>query len=380
MRVLGYELNKLMNWKIIGLVVMISTIFYQLFLSFHIEHFPNGRPNLDRYNIAGEMITEYGYEMDEHEYTEFQQTYHEEVEKANLYLQSNEAFVEAEITTYEQFDNIDRDNQELTALRNKVMFEEGVDVFWELQAREGMMNQYEGRTDLSPNNMPIANENQQNRVKEVISKDEREAILPTEVVDNYNVLISQLAILIVLSVMIVVSRIHIIDQKNNMRMLQYTTHKGRYLFKKKTAASFLAALLITTIHLVVFFFMYLGNNVSVFFESSLHSFLHHNFYWMDFRFLDYILATVVAVFLLSFITAAIAAFISRVASRYITLIGAHVPVAVILVLLISEYLISYFMSINYPMYLTVTTYAFLIAIGISLLISRWKKEKKVDIV
>ncbi|SFQ40147.1 hypothetical protein [Salibacterium halotolerans] len=372
MKLLGYEMKKLMNWKIIGLVVIISAVFYQLFMAFDFEYFPNGKNKLHTFMISREMITEYGQEMNEQEFSDFQQTYRGEVEKANQYLQSNEEFAEAGISTYEQF------TKSSNELRDKVMFDRDVDVFWELQAREGIMNQYELRTKMP--HIPEGNEKERKRIQEVKNSGGMKTILPNEVVSNYNSLISSLAVLIVLSVMIVVSRVHITEEKSHMRMLQYTTHKGRYLFKTKIAASCLSAFFITAVHLAVFFMLYRTNHTGIFLDSRLHSFLHFKFYWIEFSFLGYILTTVGAVFILSFITAAVALFISRMVSRYITLVGGHIPMAVILIFLISQYLVYYLLTTDYPMYLTITTYAGLIAVSTFLLVYRWTKEKRMDIV
>ena len=59
----------------ITLLIIGSAIFYQLFISFEIEFFPNGRPKLDIYNIMVQMIDNYGHEMDEIEFQNFKNIY-----------------------------------------------------------------------------------------------------------------------------------------------------------------------------------------------------------------------------------------------------------------------------------------------------------------
>jgi hypothetical protein len=130
MRIIGYEIRKLLNWKVIGLLVLLSFLFYHLFLSFEFKNFPNGRPIGDDFNISKQMIAKYGPEMDEKEFADFKVTYEKEVEKADEYLQSHEGFVEAGVTTYEQFRNTDRNSsQNLNDIYSEVMFEKGVDIF-----------------------------------------------------------------------------------------------------------------------------------------------------------------------------------------------------------------------------------------------------------
>jgi hypothetical protein len=215
--------------------------------------------------------------------------------------------------------------------------------------------------------------------KEVVESDSINAILPYYVLENYSNLITMVGILIVLSVMIVVGRIHIIDQKNNAIILQYTTIEGRNLYKKKIIATMITAHMITTVYLSVFFLMYAQNETSEFFASSLYSF-ETAYYWLDITFLEYIILTVVGVYLLVLVVTAIVTFLSRIVVTYISLIGAQIPVAVILILLMMEYLITRLFNIQYPVYMTIGTYIGLVVLGGSVLFLRWKKEKRVDIV
>ncbi|WP_349409871.1 hypothetical protein [Pseudalkalibacillus sp. SCS-8] len=377
MRIILYELRKLLNWKLIGFLVLLSFLFYHMFLSTGFEYFPNGRPSGDHFKVSKQMIAEYGPEMDKKEFEDFKVTYQEEVEKAGEYLKSHEGFSEAGIATYEEFRSFDRSsNPEVNELLGKVMFEEGVDIFWELQAREGIIDFYahnDERIFISDN---IQDEEWK---KEYVKNPSRHAILPNFVVENFSNLITMVAILIVLSVMIIVGRVHIIDRKNNAITLQYTTKEGRNLFKKKMAASMVMATIITTVYLFVFFLMYAQNETSEFFASSLYAF-ETNYFWIDMTFLQYIIISVIGVYLLSLVAAAIATLISRIAVNYISLIGAHIPIAVLLILLMTQYLITRIFSHQYPVLLTISTYVALLVLAGSILFFRWKKEQKVDIV
>ncbi|WLD94674.1 hypothetical protein [Alkalihalobacillus sp. AL-G] len=378
MRIVGYEIRKLLNWKVLGLVLLISLLFFEMFLRFNFEVFPNGRPTLDHFNVSKQMIDKYGNEMDETEFKNFKVTYEEEVQKASGYLQSRDDFAAVDVTTYEQFREMDLSKEKLKKLHGDVIFHEEVDVFWELQARDSIIEHYEKRKEsflrnTSEIDKPAWKEN-------VVEGSSINAILPSFVHENYLNLITMLVILILLSVMIVVGRIHITDQKNNAILLQYTTHSGRNLFKKKIVASIVTALLITTVYLVVFFILYSQNETGAFFDSSVHSFDGWFTFWVDITFFQYIVLTVLGVYVLAIITAAISTFLSRLVGSYISLIGVHVPAAVILILLIREFLIRNLMSIQYPMYLTVCTYTGLLILGSALLILRWIKERRIDIV
>ncbi|MBM7553100.1 hypothetical protein [Thalassobacillus pellis] len=378
MRIILYEIGKLFNWKVIGLLFLLSFLFYQLFLSFHFEYFPNGRPAGDHFKITKQMIAKYGPEMNKKEYENFKKTYEKEVNKADKYVASQEEFANAGITTYEGFKKFDRpSNPELDNLKAEIIFKKEIDIFWELQARESIMERYEHFEERTLTNRYIDNEEWK---KEYLNSESRHSILPDYVIANFSNLISMVGILIVLSVIIVVSRIHIIEYQNNAITLQYTTMEGRNLFKKKLVAAMVTATMITTVYLGIFFQLYAQNETSEFFASSLFSFEFNGHYWLDITFFQYIIASVVGVYLLSFVTAAISTYLSRVVWSYISLIGSQIPIAVVLILLIKEYLITRMFGMQYPVYLTIGTYIGLLLIGGAVLSFRWKKERIIDIV
>ena len=71
MRIIWNELKKIMTLKIMFLLVLVSIIFYQLFIMFDFEFFPNGRPAGDEFKVGEEMIVKYGQFMDEKEFDDF---------------------------------------------------------------------------------------------------------------------------------------------------------------------------------------------------------------------------------------------------------------------------------------------------------------------
>ena len=88
MRILWNELKKILTWKMLLLLIFVNSVLYFFLIEFHIEHFPNGRPALDSYNIGIEMIEKYGTHMDEEEFLDFKEIYDSQVKEADQYLQS----------------------------------------------------------------------------------------------------------------------------------------------------------------------------------------------------------------------------------------------------------------------------------------------------
>ncbi len=379
MKVVLNEIKKIFSLKMVSVLMVISIIMYFLFISFYIEHFPNGRPELDYYNVGVEMINNYGEEIDEKEFEHFKDTYNKQVEEANRYLQSKKEFVDEGITTYEKFKNMDQDIEKLNNLHSYIFFEVKSDVFWQLQAREQLIENYKHKDEWMESTYETINEKQEKRIKEIASSGNYESIFPYLIFENYNALIKYVAMLVIISIIFMISPIFLKDKMNKVNLLQYTSKNGRNLFKKKVTSGLIASFVITTIQLLCFFIAYSFNNVEMFFNSNINSAFGSYLFWYDLTFIQYIGITVIAVYILSFVIVLIVMFISSIVNNYITLIGVQVPIIFIISKLL-PHIIGRITDIYLPKYFIPITYFSLIIIGIVLITIRWKKEKTLDIV
>lgn len=388
MKIIFNEIKKVFQLKMIILLAIISLIFYCLFISFYIDYFPNGRPALDTYNIFVEMIEEYGEFMDEYEFLDFKTVYKKEVEKADQYLKSNDESIKAGITTYDKFidsydeflySNPDSRGKELEDLHSYIMFKEKVDLFWELETREHIIDRYEERKYIEKS-LGIINEKQEIRLQEIIDSGNINSIFPSLVFENYMDLIRRVLALILVSIIFMISPIFIRDRINKINYLQNTSKVGRKLFKKKIVAGLISSFIIISLHLIFMFSIYSFNNIEIFFNVNINSVFNEFIFWYDFTFIQYIALTVIAVYILGFIMTLIVAFVSSIAPNYITVIGIQVPIAFIFLSIVSEYLIDRLTMIHLPKQFLPMAYFILTAIGMVLIVVRWKREKILDIV
>lgn len=379
MKVVLNELKKIFNFKMISMLMIISIIMYFLFISFYIEHFPNGRPELDYYNVGVEMINNYGEKMDEKEFNHFKDTYNKQVEEANRYLQSKKEFVDEGITTYEKFKNMDHDIEKLNDLHSYVFFQIKSDIFWQLQAREQLIEDYKHKDEWMASTYETINEKQEKRIKEIANSGNYESVFPYLIFENYNALIKYVAMLVIISIIFMISPIFLKDKLNKVNLLQYTSKNGRNLFKKKVASGLIASFVITTIQLLCFFIAYSFNNVEMFFNSDINSIFGSYLFWYDLTFIQYIVITVIAMYILSFVIGLIVMFISSIVNNYITLIGVQVPIIFIISKLLPR-VIGRVTDIYMPKYFMPITYSFLIITAVIFIIIRWKKEKILDVV
>lgn len=362
------ELRKIFNIKSVILLMLINIVMYFLFIEFDIKHFPNGRPALDIYNMFVQMEKAYGEFMDEEEFEDFKLKYEEEIKVADDYIQSREDFKRAGINNYEDFRNMDRENEELNQLYYDVVFDKEIDVFWELPWRKEYIKYYENKEELML--AQASKEKQELRIKEILEKGLETSVFNDVVFFNYNKLIKSVAITILLSVMFIITPIYLRDNKDSINYLQYTSRTGRNIFKKKIIAGLLATFILVTLQFICFFSLYSTNNTSMFFNSNINSIYNTIISWYDLTFIQYIALTAIGTYILAFVFTLISMFVSSIAKNYIAVIGIQLLIALFAFTILLKYLINYMTSIEYPKYFQGLCYIILILISTISMIAR----------
>lgn len=378
MRILLHELKKIFTWKILLILLIVNSVLYFLLIEFEITHFPNGRPALDSYRISIEMIEKYGPTMEEEEFIDFVHVYEEKVEEANKWIQARQDFAAANIDSYEKYRNIQHDDEVGNALHSKVMFEEEVDLFWELQERERLIQFHEMKELGLEAMMNDANESQKARLQE-LEENKQYQVYSEVVFKNYKRFIQNVAITILFSVVFVISPIFIKDRTRQLLELQYSMKIGRNIFKTKVIAGLISTFLVVTTLLIVYFGFYSLNNTSMFFNVPIHTFIG-DYYWYDPTFFQYILLTIVAIYVISFSFALLAMSFSSIMPNYISLIGVQIPFVVFMIGYGIPNVLSRIISILHPKWFVPTFYSCMMIICIAFLLFLWKREKKRDIV
>lgn len=379
MRILYNEITKILNWRMLVLLALVNFILYFLFTSFYITHFPNGRPLLDSYRISVEMIEKYGTEMDEAELQDFKRTYETQVEEANQYLQSREEFVKAGLATYEQFKNLDYDNAEQVTLYDEVLFEKELDLFWELQERERLIEFHNAKETILLDELNHSNSAQQAHLEQMMAAGKYQ-LYPSVAFDNYKSFIRNVAIAIIVSVALVISPIFIKDRSIQMLDIQYTTKQGRNLYVKKIMAGLISTFVVITALLIVYFSFYATNNTGMYFPVPIHMFIGSSYSWYDPTFLQFIGLTVAAIYVIGFVIVLLAMGLSSIMPNYVSLIGIQVPIIIGVVIYGLSILLGRMMSMDMPQWMIPAVYSVLAAASMIFIWMTWRLEKRRDIV
>lgn len=376
MRVLWNELKKILTWKMLILLIFINSVLYFLLIEFDIKHFPNGS-EIYSYNIGIEMTEKYGITMDEEEFIDFKKTYADEVKKADNYLQSREEYVEEGLGTYEKFRDYDWMNNSGRAsdLIDEVFFNHPVDLFWELKERERLLDFYEYKEDIP--NADTNTKQQQKRYEELIAQG-KFGIYTEVIITRFETFIAHVGIAIFFSVVLVISPTILKDRLRQLVPIQYTTKKGRNLFKTKILAGVIATIIVITALLSVYFSLYSLNNTSMFFNVRINTFIA-NESWFDPTFFQFILLCIAGIYIIGLVFALLSMAFSSLVPNMVSLIGIQIPFVVGFLIIGLYPLLPEMITVWNPKWLSLISYCSMIIIVILCVADIWKREKKMDI-
>lgn len=376
MRLFYYELKKILNWKVILLLLFVNYIIYTVFISFELNNFPNGRPKVDIFKIEKQLIPQYGSKMVVSDYKDMQKRLKNEIEIANTYLANDPEAVKLHMNTYDKYANIDHENEAENNFSDKVVFERNEDFPWRIQAYNSLFDLQNDVKLLHNDDMVL--KNQKKRIKQLI--EEKKFYVYSELVpEHFKFYMILVASTLFISILIVISPVFLRDRKAIVLPLQYTSKIGRSIYGRKLFASIVAMLLITIILLGIYSLLYLTLHTAPYFSIYLYAFELTNS-WYDITFLQFILLTLVLLLLYTLLLNFITMVISSLVNSYATLIAIQ-----IITIFCSIYFIAYFaiadsISIQFPQIFMPLLWSILTIVVVSLVYYMIKREGERDIV
>ena len=375
MRLIINEVKKLLNIKSIITLGILFYIIWSIFLSFDIEYFPNGYPQTQDFEASEIMLIEYGETIDENEIMHFKEKTELLYKEADQYILAEEYCVSLGLETYKEFQNLRSEDEKLEEIHDRLFFEqEETDVFWDIEAREYLISRYEDKEDWTNGFIDTSDERALNRAKEILNDQGVNSPLNYVIFRNYNDLISNFSIIIVVSVAFVISYLFIKDSRNKVNYLQYSSKVGRDLVNKKIVAGFIASFIVVTIEIILFFLIYSKNNSLQFWNCSVNSVFVDEKLWLDFTFGQYILLSVILMYIVTFSVATLSMFVSSKVSSYISLIGLQIPILGLLISFLRTIGMKY-LTVMCLVSIFYTSLRALVLILIVLIVCLIKKEK-----
>lgn len=384
MRVIINEIKKLLNFKSILMIIAIFFIIWSLFIgSSYIEYFPQGLPELPHFNLSQQMLKEYGETIDEEEWERFVSDTKELEREADEYLQNDKEAKDIGINSYREFRNsfekgFDTDPK-IDKLHSRIVFEEENYLFWELAEREYLIDRYSRKEEWIFAASIDKNENYDKRINEILKSKDSDSVFNFAIFRNYNSIIGFFAIIVIITVAFIVSTIFIDDEKSKTNYLQYSSKTGRKLAGKKVIAAMISSFLVTTVEIIALFIMYSKNNTLQFWNCSINGVFSDIKSWFDFTFGEYIILTIVILYILTLIVTSISIYVSTKAKTYIALIGIQLPILFIICAFVKALGINEVTYVLFPKYLLQIIYGILIIASCIMIYKVIRKEKVKDI-
>lgn len=378
LRIIWQEMKKIFRPIMLIMLILINLLMYYIFIDFDISYFANGRPAKDYYEISSEMIEDYGRKLDEKEYDDFKQAYQEALDRADAYIQKLDEAQQTDVASYAELVELNNKNDLSSPERqlyDKLLSEK--EIGWEIQTREGIMEDMDSAgTDFGYGYISgKPSERQEARINDLLEDESFRSIFPAYPVgDNFHSISQNICLTILVSILFMILPITIRDYKNRMIDLQYTSRAGRKLFIKKAAAGVLSAFIIATVLLCVYYGLYFTNNITIFLNSDINSFLGYP-YWYNLTFWQLILIVIGLTYILALSTALCAIFISSISKNYISVIGLQFPIfACICWLLTQRMLLGNALAIDHPQPQFFFTYGVIIILPAVAIL--WKKQRE----
>ncbi|MBW6410792.1 hypothetical protein [Clostridium weizhouense] len=389
MRILINELKKIFNFKSIVVLLLINVVIYFLFIEFDISIFPNGRPQMDSYRISVKMINEKGNNLKDNDINYLYNMKEDMIKEADNYLKNNEKAKELNIKDYASFkeesSKQDKVSEEFDKLYSDIMFKEGVNVFWELEVIDNDIDHFKYKENEFKF---LQGKTYEKRINEIRKNNSKNSILPWFVFENYNNIIINTSIAVIISIIFMIAPIFTRDKNIALELLQYTSKTGRELYKDKIKAAILATNILITIQLGILFLLFITRpyTVNIFYNSNINSCFSGNLFWFDITFLQYIILTIILLYIIGIIVTLITCIISVNISSYIQLIVALTPISVVLIYITQSLIldrVGFIYRFKYKLAIfkyRVPILILLLALtSIMLIVRRYKKEKNIDI-
>lgn len=373
-----YEVRKIFSWKLLLLIWLVNVFLFKLLIEFDLEYFPNGRPEGNHFDIEQQIIPKFGAEWDEEELLQLQAMYEAEVAEADAYLTNDPEAVALGMDSYEKLMSYDYENEKQDAYHGKILYDSNLDFPWRLQTYDWYLTENQFREQALIVKMEEATESQKKRIQQLIDEN-RFAVYSDVVTSNFKTYKKSIAITIFVSVAILISPVFIRDKIANVVPLQYTSAKGRTLYRTKWFAGLFSGTLLTTILLIIYMALYATNDTQSHFDLPLTSFGWF-YHWYDLTFWQYIVLSVGAIFVLSIVLTVLTMAISSIVPNRIVLIAVQIVVLFVMIAVGATYAVQHVINQNYAQLFVPSLFVGFTLFTVLMMWVVWKRELKRDIV
>lgn len=335
MSVIFNEIKKIWNIRILLVAIIISILFFSLFLMWDITYFKNGHSKIEEIEYAMEMTKRYGTKVTDEEFSDFinerKKTF---ISEAEGYINTFPIFSEVGIYNFEDFEKVyskSEPNERESEAVWTLLGEETDFIRLKIQALDSFEDRYYGYPEYTLDKALNSEDTPKTefiRLQQIKEKEEYRNIIDVYSFENTVSYSIYLAILTILITLVLVSPLIVNDRSSNVHLLQYSSKNGRRILFQQLISIIISAFMVTTLSVLIFGAIYTINDTFVFWNNGLTSFLNVvvDFFWFDLTYGQYILFYILLLYILNIGSAAIAFMISRFSQNLIALIMKLIPI------------------------------------------------------
>lgn len=400
MKLLGWELRKIINPSIIAAVVLLGVVYYFLFPEFYIQYFCNGANAEAEFALSSEWAAKYGVTMDTSERTELDAQLADELEVFRKGLLLLPEALEAGIVDYSSFCKYTDRYLERTAAEGNVADMEQERLRWQIMGRTNYyriqaLEHFIASYDRVASGMMDGRElpdyyttAMRRRNNELMQSDQKYGFFPTCVYDSTREYGRYLAVWCVLSIVLLLSPVLVRDRLCRTRALQWSSGCGRTILRAQIAAACVVAFAVTVVNLVVYGIPFLRQNPLIFKNFGLESLWGSAVPWFDWTYGTYLIVMVGLILVLSMATAFLTVFLSQYSGNYIPMLLKALPLFVVLGPMIGSWMMDnafYFRELWQGIQIggfcgmEAVMAVFLLALGMGLCVSAGVRQRRVEL-
>lgn len=351
MRITGIEFKKLLNIKLIIVLIVFSVLYVTQipYISMDWWNHTASKYDVDFYR---ELIVKFGSSVSPDEWDEFLKIKKDLADELTEYISKNEIMQKYSIDTFEEFENLrekvhsgEEHDTELGQEYLELVFHDLVSspLCFKLQCMNDIIaNQESGyifSDDKSAekkisemetyNTMPAE---ARERIKELWTGQEL-SLLNDAVTENVKDDFIRMVILVIIWCFVLILPYQITEELKNIRQIQLTTYTGRIIFRHQALVCALAGLITGIMVSAVYAYLLWHKGAFDFINCSVNNM--HNQYWVNMNYGAFLLLYASELIMTSVAASLLAYILGRISANYITGIGISIPAAVILCMLVN---------------------------------------------
>lgn len=340
MRIIRKEIAKILNFRLLLILIGFAVIFGYLFLNWNF--YPGYAAN-SPYDVPfyEELVTEFGPTLSKDEYDDFIQKRETLTVQVQAEILSSEVFRTYGVETYEQFEEYHNKSEEVTEEERPILDE--INRFWfsneetapllfgiqvvEQYIRDNGRSYFVEESGLANWSEYFSYHSSETveRLQTLFQRNEI-SLIPYSAYQLINDDFLGLVILAVVCCFVLVLFFQITERLRGIFPIATSAKIGRRIFRQQMLASIVSGAILGTAIGCVYGVMLWSKNVFVFWDCPLSGRLLH--VWLDITFGQYLLLCFLLLVLVSSTAALLAHFIGRLSANYIAGIAISIPSAV----------------------------------------------------